>query len=66
MRSHAAYAHAPYSESSALAILEAMAAGLPILAGAANAAMRRFRGEFDAEIIAPCVGDADSQTSLAG
>ena len=115
-----AYAHVSYSESSSLAIIEAMAAGLPILAGAigplaelcddgvearfwplddpaaaasiliellddeprrltaANAAKRRFRRDFDAEVIAPRLrsfllglhpgraGDADSRTSLAG
>lgn len=90
-----AYAHTSYSESSSLAIIEAMAAGLPIIAApigpiaelcddgvearfwtlddpakaavvllellddesfreaAARAALRRFRNEFDAEVIAP-------------
>jgi glycosyltransferase involved in cell wall biosynthesis len=90
-----AYAHTSYSESSSLAIIEAMAAGLPILAAAigpiaelcddgvearfwplddpataasimlellddeslrsaaVNAAQRRFRRDFDAEVIAP-------------
>jgi glycosyltransferase involved in cell wall biosynthesis len=90
-----AYAHSSYSESSSLAIIEAMAAGLPILAApigpiaelcddgvearfwplddaataarimlelldddsqrlaAANAAKRRFRRDFDADVIAP-------------
>ena len=90
-----ALAHTSYSESSSLAIIEAMAAGLPILAGAigpiaelcddgvearfwplddparaaailiellddeparraaGDAATRRFRRDFDAEVIAP-------------
>ena len=111
-----AYAHASYSESSSLAIIEAMAAGLPILAAAigpiaelcddgvearfwplddpakaavillelldaesarlaaGNAAIQRFRRDFDAEVIAPRLrsfllglhpgrgGDADGST----
>jgi glycosyltransferase involved in cell wall biosynthesis len=90
-----AYIHASYSESSSFAIIEAMAAGLPIVAGdtgplselydegvegrfwplddparaaavliglmedktersmAADAALARFRRDFDAEVIAP-------------
>jgi len=90
-----AYVHASYSESSSLAIIEAMAAGLPIVAGnigpiselcddglearfwpldnpgqaaatvidllgheparlaAASAARRRFRKDFDAEVVGP-------------
>ena len=34
---HAAYVHASYSESSSLAIMEAMAAGLPVVSGLAGA-----------------------------
>jgi glycosyltransferase involved in cell wall biosynthesis len=90
-----AYVHSSYSESSSLAIIEAMAAGLPVVAGdigpiselcgeggearfwplddpgraaetllglldheparqaAADAARRRFRRDFDAEVVGP-------------
>ena len=37
-----AYVHASYSESSSLAIMEAMAAGLPVLAGGAGALVELF------------------------
>jgi glycosyltransferase involved in cell wall biosynthesis len=92
-----AYVHASYSEACPLAIIEAMAAGLPIVAGylepiaelcdegvearffslddpaqaaatlidlldcepvrakAARAASERFRRDFDAEVMAPCL-----------
>jgi glycosyltransferase involved in cell wall biosynthesis len=42
LRGYAAYVHASYSESSSLAIMEAMAVGLPVLSGSAGALPELF------------------------